>query len=990
MRLKFDSSLAFQTDAINAIVQVFEGQPLSESTFSMSVSTADVIGMELSELGFGNRMILDDNRLLENIQRIQEANSIPKLPELQGRHFSIEMETGTGKTYVYLRTVFELNKIYGFKKFIIVVPSVPIREGVLTNIQLMQDHLKALYNNAPFDHFVYDSKQLGKIRQFATSNALQIMVINIQSFQKDVKDDSDIAAITPEQLKKLNVINRENDKLCGRKPIDFIRATNPVVIIDEPQSVEGDTTQDQTLSSEAITRLNPLCTLRYSATHKNYHNLLFKLDPIQAYDLRLVKRIEVDSVLGEPNLNTASVKLRGVDNEKGIKATLIVNVKQGANTTQKKVTVKVGDDLFIKSKERFEYQDGFIVRNIDCTPGVEHVEFNNGQVVVLGRSSGGLDEEIMREQVRQTVKQHLQKERAVKGKGIKVLSLFFIDRVSNYRVYYEDGTVGLGKIGKWFEEALTSFLQQELFKGILNFPVEKLHNGYFSQDKKGKPKDTSGQTKDDDDTYHLIMSDKERLLSLDEPLRFIFSHSALREGWDNPNVFQICTLNESQSIYRKRQEIGRGLRLPVNQEGERVHDETINRLTVIANESYEDFARKLQIEYEEDYGLTFGQVPREAFSKLIHEVDGEERTLGQEASTTLWDHFLLKGYLGDDGKVKDMFDPKNLHFKLDIPHEYEAVRSQVVDKLNQYVFKNRVVNVRDRKTIKPNKQVLLDPNFQALWDHIKQRTRYRVSFSTEELVTKATERMIQAPAVVPIRIETHRALLDYSSAGIEISQHLGQDSSEATPPITLPDILAYLQNETDLTRHTLAQIIRRSGRANDFKVNPQMFVTMAAAAIQKSLSEFMLNGIKYEKIAGLYWEMHRLEQDAEDGILRYLNNLYEVKNKSKVPYDFVEFDSEVERQFANALDDDESVRLFVKLPKWFRVDTPIGTYNPDWAILTEQDQRIYLVCETKNTIDRDELRDSERRKIECGEKHFKTIGVNFQVVTNWSKAVTIL
>jgi type III restriction enzyme len=355
----------------------------------------------------------------------------------------------------------------------------------------------------PFDYFVYDAKQLGKIRQFATSNAIQVMVINIQSFQKDVKDDDEIAAMTPEQLKKLNVINRESDRLSGRRPIDFIRATNPIVIIDEPQSVEGDTSRGETLSSKAILRLNPLCTLRYSATHKNYHNLLYKLDPIQAYDLRLVKRIEVASVRAEQNLNDAFVKLETVDNRNGIKAKLTINVAQGATAVQKLVTVKRGDDLFVKSKERLEYRDGFIIQNIDCNPGSEYVEFSNGRMVLLGQSAGGLDDDIMKTQVWETVEQHLKKEKTVKGRGIKVLSLFFIDRVANYRIYNEDGTYGLGKIGTWFEEAYRELTQKPVYKGILDHPVEKVHNGYFSQDKKGIAKDTSGATKDDEDTYAL-------------------------------------------------------------------------------------------------------------------------------------------------------------------------------------------------------------------------------------------------------------------------------------------------------------------------------------------------------------------------------------------------------------------------------------------------------------------------------------------------------
>src|SRR6266702_369534 len=855
MKLKFDPSLAFQADAINAVVGAFGGQPLAESSFSMAVASQMFMGLEQSELGLGNRLTLDDVRLLANVHAVQETDNVPKTPELQGRHFSIEMETGTGKTYVYLRSIFELNKVYGFRKFIIVVPSVPIREGVLTSIELMRDHFRSLYNHVPFDYFVYDAKQLGKIRQFATSNAIQVMVINIQSFQKDVKDEDEIAAMTPEQLKKLNVINRESDRLSGRRPIDFIRSTNPIVIIDEPQSVEGDTRRGETLSSKAILRLNPLCTLRYSATHKNYHNLLYKLDPIQAYDLRLVKRIEVASVRAEENLNDAFVKLEAVDNRSGIKAKLTINVAQGATAAQKSVTVKRGDDLFVKSKERLEYRDGFIIQNIDCNQGSEYVEFSNGRMVMLGQSAGGLDDDIMKTQVWETVEQHLKKEKAVKGRGIKVLSLFFIDRVANYRVYNEDGTCGLGKIGTWFEEAYKELTQKPVYKGILEYPVEKVHNGYFSQDKKGIAKDTSGATKDDEDTYALIMRNKEQLLTLDEPLRFIFSHSALREGWDNPNVFQICTLNESRSVDRKRQEIGRGLRLPVNQDGERVHDETINRLTVIANESYEEFARKLQTEYEEDYGIRFGVVPPEAFARLTLDVAGKEEPLGQDASKVLWAHLQRKGYLNAEGKILDLFDPKNPHFRLDVPQEFDTLRPLLVDELNRYVFKNRVVNARERKEVKLKQGVLLNPDFEALWQKISQRTRYRVTFASEELVKKASDRMKAAPKITPVRIETTKVALDHTMAGIEVGAVLEERERYAAMPVILPDLLAYLQNETELTRHTLVEIIKRSGRAEDFKINPQMFITMAAKETNKAMREMMLTGINYEKIAGQFWEI---------------------------------------------------------------------------------------------------------------------------------------
>jgi type III restriction enzyme len=598
MKLKFDPSLQYQQDAVNAVVSAFEGQPFVQ-TGAMAFQSIQIGGLFQTELGLGNRLNIDDDVILANVRGVQEANEIEKVTALVGREFSVEMETGTGKTYVYLRTIFELNKTYGFKKFIIVVPSVAVREGVLKSIDVTKEHFHTLYDNAPFDHFVYDSRRLGKVRQFATSNQIQIMVINIQSFQKDVAD-KDLSEMTEDELKKLNVINRENDRMSGRRPIEFIQAASPIVIIDEPQSV--DTTEK---SRRAIGNLSPMATLRYSATHRNPYNLLYKLDPIKAYDLRLVKRIEVASIRSDDNFNDAYVKLLKTDNKNGIKAQVEIHKEGTTGPKATKLWVKQGDDLYRRSDERDAYRDGYIVQNIDCTPGSEYIEFNQGRFLELGQEVGGLGDDIMKAQVYETVEQHLKKERALKGRGIKVLSLFFIDRVANYRIYNEDGTTSLGKIGQWFEEAYKELTAKPIYKGLIPFGVADVHNGYFSQDKQGHAKDTRGNTADDDDTYSLIMRDKERLLDPNVALRFIFSHSALREGWDNPNVFQICTLNESQSVERKRQEIGRGLRLPVNEIGERVHDETINRLTVIANESYEEFARTLQNEFEEDFGIKF-------------------------------------------------------------------------------------------------------------------------------------------------------------------------------------------------------------------------------------------------------------------------------------------------------------------------------------------------------------------------------------------------
>ena len=979
MKLKFDPSLQYQHDAVNAVVSVFAGQPYIQ-TGAMAFQSLQIGGLFMTELGMGNRLTLPDDEILKNVQAVQETNAIEKVAALQGREFSIEMETGTGKTYVYLRTIFELHKLYGFRKFIIVVPSVAVREGVLKSIDMTKEHFQTLYDKAPFDHFVYDSKRLGKVRQFASSNQIQIMVINIQSFQKDVAD-KELSEMTEEELKKLNIINRESERMSGRRPIEFIQAANPIVIIDEPQSV--DTTEK---SRRAIANLNPMVTLRYSATHRNPYNLLYKLDPIRAYDLRLVKRIEVASVRTDGSINDAYVKLLKTDNTNGIKAQLEFH-EQGPNGPKAvKKWVKQGADLFVLSKEREAYRNGCIVQNIDCTPGAEYVEFNQGRLLELGQEAGGFGDEIMKAQVFEAVEQHLKKERALKGRGIKVLSLFFVDRVANYRIYNDDGSTALGKIGQWFENAYKELTAKPIYKGLIPFSVEQVHNGYFSQDKQGHAKDTRGNTADDDDTYSLIMRDKERLLDPSEPLRFIFSHSALREGWDNPNVFQICTLNETQSIEKKRQEIGRGLRLPVNETGERVHDETVNRLTVIANESYEDFARTLQTEFEEDFGIRFGKVERIAFAKLVRRAeDGTEAEIGQDVSAKIWDGLVASGYLNPSGDILDKFDPKNPHFELKVPDEFSDLTAAITDEINRKVFKNRIVNARDRRELKFRKEVQLSPEFQALWEKIKHRTRYRVTFQTDDLISRAIARIKQIEPIKAPRIATTVVEVDISDAGVSADRQIATRIRDTEAVKVLPDILAFLQKETELTRHTLAEILKRSGRLAEFKINPQAFMVAVAKEISRALHDLMLEGIKYEKVAGAYWEQSRIEQEAEEGIVRYLSNLYEVQNRDKSLFDAIVYESEVEKQFARDLDNNEYVKLFVKLPAWFKIDTPIGSYNPDWAFVTQHDEKLYFVRETKSTLDSEERRTKENLKIACGRKHFDTLGVDYDVVTSLSE-----
>jgi type III restriction enzyme len=986
MKLKFDANLPYQHEAIKAVVDIFEGQPAAQSDYATAFQTFDT---ELfKDVGLSNPPIINPERILENTRRIQETDDIPKSAMLlepydieSGRYkfpnFSVEMETGTGKTYVYLRTIFDLNAKYAFKKFIIVVPSIAIREGVLKSIEITKDHFAKIYNNVPFDYFVYDSKKLGKVRQFASSNQIQIMVINVQAFLRDEGDAS-------------NIIHQERDAMSGRRPIEFIQAANPIVIIDEPQSVDN-----TKKTRRAIEQLNPLACLRYSATHVNPYNLLYKLDPIKAYDLRLVKRIEVSSVCAGENFNDVFVRLDRIEYATDAKtphAKVTVNVDTPKGPKAKTFTVKQGDDLYARANQpprntaRSEYQNGFIITNISAEPGLERIEFNNGRMIRLGEEEGGMGEEVMKAQIRETIERHLQKEIRMKDKGVKVLSLFFIDRVANYRSYGTDGRPQKGRIAQWFEEAFADLTAKSIYKGVIPYPVESLHNGYFSQDKKGVLKDTRGNTQDDEDTYSLIMRDKERLLSPEEPLRFIFSHSALKEGWDNPNVFQLCSLRELGTERERRQIIGRGLRLPVNRDGERVYDDTINRLTVIAGESFEEYARGLQEDIERDCQIKFGRIEKTAFARLIKsEVEGvEERPIGQDASIKIWEGLKANGYLDENGDIQDKFNPSRDGFSLVIAPEHESLKVAILDEMRKYIFKNRIVNVRERRTLHFKKEVALNDDFKVLWERINKKTSYSVEFDTGELIKRASLAIKEMDAVRPVTISMTREELEVTKAGVQGGRVLEAGITITATVKALPDILAFLQRETELTRHTIVRILKDSGRLQDFPVNPQAYMTEVAKNISRTLHDMIVDGIKYERIAGQEYEM-QLFEEAE--IESYLANLYTVQSKEKTLYDYIPYDSEVEKEFARQLDGMENVRLFVKLPRWFVVKTPIGDYTPDWAIVAERDKKVYLVRETKSTLDDDKRRKSENQKIKCGKRHFQTIGVDFKPATNAAEAI---
>ncbi len=977
LKLKFEPDLGYQREAIDATVGLFDGMPLANSGFSISsVSDAQ---FRLTELGIGNPAPADpeafDNLLLENLRKVQDRNGLELSDELDGHHFTVEMETGTGKTYVYLRSMFELHERYGFTKFVIVTPSVAIREGTIASIELLRDHFASLYS-VPFDAMVYTSKDLSSVRQFALANTMQILIMNVQAFQKDLEAHGD------EGTSKANVINRIQDRLSGRKPIEFIQSCRPIVVIDEPQNMESPA------RSAAIDRLDPLCTLRYSATHKKLYNPIHRLGPIEAYDLRLVKRVEVASVVAEENLNASFVDVLKVDAVK-TRAQVRINVGSGSSGGQKSKWVKPGDDLFVLSDERQEYANGYIVSDISFRSGDEYVEFSGGNLVEVGNPQGAFTDEVRRTQIRETVKQHLDRERAFHRQGVdvKVLSLIFLDKVANYRLHGEEGATAAGPFETWFEEAYAELAALPKYSDLALPSAESVHDGYFSRDSKGRVKDTRGESSDDITTYDLIMKDKERLLSPEEPLRFIFSHSALREGWDNPNVFQICTLNESKSKDRKRQEIGRGLRLPVSYTGERVRDPHVNRLTVIANEAYEDFARDLQTEYEEDTGRKFGVVERSAFNRLIrpktHRSKPGEK-FGADGSAIVWDHLVSEGLLGADGAVTSKFAPSEDDFELPVPDDYVDARIAITRVIEKHVTSVRVENARTRQPVKYSKKVTLDPGFRELWERISKRTRYRVSLDTEDLVEAAVKAFeaTEPNPIKPPKITIRVADIKHSKAGLEAQETLTQRTADTERPTVRPDSLEDLQNETDLTRKTIVRILIESGRLDEFAVNPQAFLRMASDVINESLREQVLTGIEYEEIAGLTWEMRRLEPADEAEVTRYANRLYQVQNSDKTPFDHVEIDSDVEKRFAKQLDHNKDVKFYIKLPSWFTVDTPVGPYNPDWAIMLEQESKLYLVRETKGSLDPNQRRDDENVKIDCATKHFDAIGVDYEVVRN--------
>ncbi|MEZ9820318.1 type III restriction-modification system endonuclease [Shewanella sp. 10N.286.45.A1] len=1023
MKIKFNPDLTHQKDAINAVVGVFEGLETFQSNFSVSNAVQADMFERNDGIGVANALSLLPEELYENTRNVQLVNGLPQtettkqaLPSLD---FTIEMETGTGKTYVYLRSAFELNQRYGLTKFIIVVPSVAIKEGVYKSLQMTEEHFRKEYKNVQYDYFVYDSSKREQVRNFATNDYIQIMVINIDAFSKSFTD--------PEKETKANLIHRTDDRLNGMKPIEFIQATNPVVLIDEPQSVASTANR-----KKAIASLNPLCTFRYSATLTENFNMLYKLDSIDAYERKLVKQIEVASLEVQDNHNQAYIKLISVDNKKSpitAKIEIDAQTKTGKLQPRKSITVKSGTDLFEASGGRTVYE-GYVINDIYCEEGSEYIDFTSrDDIIELSQSIGEVDQDTYKRlQVSKTVEEHLEKElkfyrkittgvdvmdhsKVLSQKGIKVLSLFFIDKVANYRGYSSDGVPVQGKFAKWFEEEFTQQLRKPKYRVLypsiwdkndagkytlnehaLKELASSVHNGYFAQDKKkdasGNPlfaesklsaKGEGGKTAADESAYNLIMKDKEKLLSMDEKLRFIFSHSALKEGWDNPNVFQICTLNETNSVMKKRQEIGRGLRLAVDQSGERVpYGFEVNTLTVMANESYDQFVAALQKEIEEEEGIKFGAVEKHQFANIVISDEHDTKEfLGAKKSEEIYQHLADKGYIDKKGKILDSLKTDLVDNTVSLPESVQAHSDAILATLTKVAKGLSIKKHEEKKTATlredNGKQIVLGDDFKALWDRIKYKTTYRVNFSVGELVQKCIKEIRASVAVASAKFEYKKVKVAVTEAELETFDEESKIQYYRNRNFQLPDVVTYLESNTNLTRKTVVDILLGLGdKLEAFKNNPQRFIELASEVIRKQMRLAIVDGISYHRVGDEDYYAQELFQEEE--LTGYLKNMVEA-NKSV--YDYIICDSDTEFEFAEKLEESTDVKLYAKLPAWFKIDTPLGSYNPDWTVLIDKEDgmgdQLYFVVETKSSIFSDDLRASEQAKIDCGIEHFKAL-----------------
>ena len=1006
MKLQFKHQ-SFQREAARAIVDAFLGQPLQDAfAYRMDVGKG---GLALEAQGFRNQELqLSDAQLTENIRTIQIRQDLQPIDHVRrDAHdtlaLSVEMETGTGKTYTYIKTMYELNKHYGWTKFIIVVPSVAIREGVIKSLETMADHFAEEYGER-MQHFVYDSARLTAIDQFASDSKLYVMVINTQAFNA-----------TGATARRIGM---QLEEFGWRRPIDVIGETRPILIIDAPQSVLGADKKNKT--RQGLQQFNPLFTLLYSATHRrdDIYNQVYRLDAIDAFNKHLVKKIEVMGVeqVGTTGTNgylhlEAIVLSKKKGEAPRARISFDATSRVGLRTATR--LVDEGFDLYAESGELEAYRDGFTIERIDGVKGC--IRLSSGQEVYEGQAIGAVSEEAIRRiQIRATIQKHFEREKQLFHQDIKVLSLFFIDAVDKYRVYEAGGEEQKGRWAEIFEEEYVSVLNevQDLFlenkykQYLSGIRPEETHAGYFSQDKKGKLIDSKiarGETTaNDSDAYQLIMRDKERLLSFAEPVRFIFSHSALKEGWDNPNVFQICTLKQSDSEVKKRQEVGRGMRLCVNQKGERQDSDLLgdavyetNVLTVIASESYKDFSEALQKELAESITSRPILVTEALFSwKTITTSSGEQLTLMPAQAATIMEELIAAGYVKKQ-KLTEKYYTEKAAGTLQLEDWQEALEAitTVLDK----VFDStslRPENARGKETARFQEDRFAKKEFQALWQQINRKTYYEVDFETEDLIAKAVAGLNESLHVKPIHIAITSGKLEHihSKGVLEAGQAMQVGTTrhiklkEAVASGVRYDLLGELVQRTGLKRSTIATILQRikPETFGMYRTNPEEFIIRAGKIIDGRKSSAVIEHIAY----------HKMDQQYEADIfsaqeLRGRIGIDAIRSDKSL-YDLVVVDSQgVEKRFAEELEQQEMVEVYTKLPRGFYISTPMGRYNPDWAIAFREGsvKHIYFVAETKGSEDVTQLREVEQKKIECARRHFASISdstVKFDVVSSYS------
>lgn len=998
MKLQFKHQ-KFQADAAKAVVDVFAGQPYLTPTYLMDRgSDAHQLTLEeMSFTGWRNEPIvpeLSDQVVLEHLNKIQRANQIAPSPRLEGRYnLTIEMETGVGKTYTYIKTMYELNRHYGWSKFIVVVPSVAIREGVYKSFQVTQEHFAEEYGKK-IRFFIYNSAQLTEIDRFASDSSINVMIINSQAFNARGKD--------------ARRIYMKLDEFRSRRPIDIIAKTNPILIIDEPQSVEGKQTR------ERLKEFNPLFTLRYSATHKSdsIYNMVYRLDAMEAYNKKLVKKIAVKGITESGSTATDGyVYLEGINLSKA-DPTATIQFDYMGRSGLRKVSRKVGIgyNLYDNSGDVTkleEYKNGFVVKAINGRD--DSLEFLNGVKLYAGDVVGKVTEEQLRRlQIHETILSHIERERQLFYKGIKVLSLFFIDEVAHYKQYDAAGQPHNGIFADMFEEEYNDILstmqlgigEDEYLKYLKSIKAEDTHAGYFSVDKKGhmtdsKLGDKKERTSDDKDAYDLIMKNKELLLDRDpkkSPVRFIFSHSALREGWDNPNVFQICTLKQSSSEVRKRQEVGRGLRLCVNQDGERmdanvlgndVHN--INVLTVIASESYDSFARGLQSEMAEAVADRPRAVTVDLFKgKVLRDTSGNEQVVDDTLAQAICYDLIINGYVDRKGALTDKFFEDKANKQVKIAEEAADCADSVLEILDS-VYNDRAMKPENARSNNVELQVapekLAMPEFKALWSRINSKSVYVVDFDTQELIQKAIQSLDKDLRVSKIyfkvesgsmeEVKSKESLLEGSSFSKKKSEMYSQDKQVRANSAVKYDLVGKLVEETSLTRKAIIAILTGIQPAvfNQFRENPEEFIIKASSLINDQKATAIIQHITYHVLDDCY----DTDVFTEPTLKGRLGT--NAMKADKHLYDHILYDSTNERDFAKDLDVDSHVAVYVKLPDGFYISTPVGRYNPDWAIAFYEGKvkHIYFVAETKGSMRSMQLRDIEKAKIHCAREHFKAI-----------------